>query len=176
MLTLYVFYQYLIMFSTLHIIRSKVCLKMLSRKMIRISFDQLANTLPFSYLHQKHMSLKCSVWGDRMTPGDRDQRDWIQSLETETEIGFKSVSISRPRPRLFSCGFNDETETETFFSESQLRDRDFFFGKISRSRLGSRLFLSNLEIETETETGISLKIETETEIFSRFLYTSYTLD
>ena len=35
--------------------------------------------------------------------------------------------------------------------------------------------MSNLEIETETETGISLKIETETEIFSRFLYTFYTM-
>ena len=32
--------------------------------------------------------------------------------------------------------------------------------------------MSNLKIETEIETAISLKIETETEIFSRFLYTS----
>merc|ERR1712030_138951 len=42
--------------------------------------------------------------------------------------------------RLFSCSLNNETETETFFSESQLRDRDRdFLCQISRSRLRPRL-------------------------------------
>ena len=84
----------------------------------------------------------------------RDQRDWVDSLETEIFLHW--VSILRPRPRLFSCSLNYKSETETFFQSLNFETE-------------IETFFSSLKIETGTETAISLKIETET--FSRFLYT-----
>ena len=51
-MTVYVFYQYLIVFPTLYIVRSKAGLKMLSRKMIRISCNQMITSLPYTYLRE----------------------------------------------------------------------------------------------------------------------------
>ena len=63
------------------------------------------------------------------------QRDWVYTLETDTETFSSLVSSSRLRPRLKFLESRDREFDETFFS-------DFF------------------ETDTETKTWMSLKIET----------------
>ena len=71
---------------------------------------------------------------------NRDQRDQLLHLETESKTGIFGVSILRPGPRLK-------------FSESQFRDRvrDWSF--------------QSLNFETESETGINLKTQSKTKNF-----------
>ena len=77
-------------------------------------------------------------------PCCRDQRDWVFTLETDTETFSSLVSSSRLRPRLKFWNLEIESLTRLFFW--LFRDRDWTF----------HIF----ETKTETETWMSLKIET----------------
>ena len=74
----------------------------------------------------------------------RDQRDWVFTLETDTETFSSLVSSSRLRQRLKFWNLEIESLTRLFFW--LFRGRDWTF----------HIF----ETETETETWMSLKIET----------------